>query len=798
MRKWVVAAYYEQREGDMRISAYKRLKLMAAQTIRLALPALILAFSCSFFFVSSVNAQVIDERSDHSSVADPGSILIQVDSGQDASSIESSFLHQGLSLQRNWPEFGLAQVRIIDDGSELNAADVDRVARTMQSLSTVPGVRQVGPDLRIFAADRPAAPVERTSTAVAHGSSNGLPSDLLHVEQWAHAKMRVTASRQIGQGSPALAVAMIDSGYDVSHEDLSPESLWVNSAERDGLSGVDDDNNGFIDDLHGWDWIDNDETANDPYGHGSHVGGSIAATTNNGIGIAGLGPELKILPLRVLDEQGSGQISDLIDAIYYAHLKGIRVANMSLVLRFDSDMLKVAIGKAHLGGMVMVAASGNSGSDVYWPARYPQTIAVGATDSDDLKGVFSNYGPELDVAAPGVDILSTFQGNSYARLNGTSMATAQVSALAGLVLSLRPDLSVEQVADLVRDSAIDVNESWYPGVDEHLGYGRIDFLGTLTEASRQLSIRSTSDAKSIVLFGDPAFVTVRVEGTSTATPASGAVIHYQLVNLLTASTDAVDHQGQILSGESTTDLNGLATLEFSDLTPGEYSLHLRVGVAATELQLTVQSAAAAIQLTIPSDAAPVGALRLPLIVELHDDDGQLISETMPLHLGADLGYFPNGRQEYDMSVIGGKAEIPFDAGPTAGLATISAHVGQLSVTEELRLIPGPPAIIEIPGLIKPISNWADVDETLIRLGVIDKFGNAVSDDTEVRVFADRGSLTESVLMSRDGIVSTILVVPPGIDGVAHIWAIASGTDVRAQVDVPVMGHAVWLPLVFAD
>ena len=770
------------------------------RAILLATPAFL---SVLLFLFTPSDALAVDASWLGAEVTDSDSLLIQVKSGQNLSHIEPLLLQEGLSVARSWPEFDLAEVRVGADRSTVAgaAAEADYLATTIKTLSTVPGIVQVGADLRIYAADRGAAPIQANANASVGGLQSPdavAPNDPLYEEQWAHYRMNVAAGWQINRGNPDLAVAVIDSGYDLGHDDLSGESLWVNDAERNGLPGVDDDRNGFVDDYHGWDWIENDDTANDPYGHGTHVGGVIAASTDNRIGIAGLGLDLKILPLRVLDEQGSGQISDLIDALYYAHMKGIRVANLSLVLQFESSMLEVAVREAHAGGMVIIAASGNNATGVYWPAKFEEAIAVAATDMDDQRGLFSNYGPEIDVGAPGVDILSTYRDSAYSRLNGTSMATAQVSALAGLVLSLRPDLPTEQVRDLIRNSAVDVNRALYPGVDDFLGHGRIDYLAALSMASQQLAIRPADEAGVTLFSGESALVAARVESLSTSSPAAGAVVHYELIQHESASDDAADHAQRILAGQSISDIDGEAHVAFSAPAPGEYVLRLSVGLMTVDVPTIVHSGATAVQLVMPHDETMAGSPPLPLAIEILDASGHLMPDETSISLTTNLGRFPNGRQEYETRVNGGRTEVLLTVGEKVGTANVSARVGQVSATSALRVTPGPPASIEAREAVKPIANWAGPGETSICLAVVDQFGNAVSDGTLVQMFTDRGTLTRNTLTSEDGSVATTLVVQKGVDGVAHIWAVASGTNVHVQVDVPVMGHAAWVPILYAD
>ena len=268
-------------------------------------------------------------------------------------------------------------------------------------------------------------------------------------------------------GISSIVIAVIDTGTDWNHEDLS-NNIWSNSDET--LNGSDDDNNGYVDDIRGWDFVptngDNDPSDdNDPYYHGTHVSGTIAAEGNNNTGITGVCWSASIMPLKVLDESGLGYVSDIVKAISYAIDNGAKVINVSLSGTFYSTSEYDAIKSARDNGLLVVAAAGNSGdgfelfgwnNDIPGNANYPASydlnniISVAATDQLDRLASFSNYGPiSVDVAAPGVNVYSTIAGNAYQYLGGTSMATPHVSGLAALIWSTDNDLTYTQVKDRI-------------------------------------------------------------------------------------------------------------------------------------------------------------------------------------------------------------------------------------------------------------------------------------------------------------------------------------------------------------
>lgn len=255
-------------------------------------------------------------------------------------------------------------------------------------------------------------------------------------------------------GSSSVVVAVIDTGVDYAHADLSA-NMWYNSGEIP-WNGIDDDGNGFVDDVHGYDFINNDGDPTDDHGHGTHVAGTIAAVGGNGIGIVGVAPNVKVMALKFLDSSGGGYVSDAVRALDYAVAMGADISNNSWGGGGASSALSAAISNAQNAGHIFVAAAGNwaSNNDFQptYPAVYPQpnVVSVAATDDDDKLAGFSNYGEyTVDLAAPGVSILSTLPGNNYGYYSGTSMATPHVTGVIALVRSQHPEWSYQQVIDQV-------------------------------------------------------------------------------------------------------------------------------------------------------------------------------------------------------------------------------------------------------------------------------------------------------------------------------------------------------------
>jgi hypothetical protein len=325
--------------------------------------------------------------------------------------------------------------------------------------------------------------------ATPEGSAGGdgpiIPNDPAWPSQWSLATLRMAEAWQSGAGSPDVVIAVVDTGLALSHPDLA-DKLWTNAGEIAG-NGLDDDENGKVDDVHGWRFYHyysggaytaaEDATIVDDHGHGTHVAGTAAATTNNGIGIAGVSWGARIMAVKVLDQYGTGWYSDVAAGVAYAADNGARVINLSLGDDEPSLALCAAVQYAHDQGSLVVAATGNSGGAVFCPATCPHALAVAASDSADGRASFSNYGPEVDVTAPGSGIYSTWPWlDGYATRSGTSMAAAHVSGVASLVWSLWPALGPERVAVQLMCTAVDIEDI---GVDPYTGNGRIDALAAM-------------------------------------------------------------------------------------------------------------------------------------------------------------------------------------------------------------------------------------------------------------------------------------------------------------------------------
>lgn len=253
-----------------------------------------------------------------------------------------------------------------------------------------------------------------------------------------------------------VVVAVIDTGLDYNHEDIVG-NVWINPGEI-ANNGIDDDNNGFIDDVRGWDFVNNDNDPFDDNDHGTHVSGTIAAVGNNAIGVTGVNWSARIMPLKFLSATGSGSTADAISAIDYAVLMGARISNNSWGGGAFSQALFDSIAAAQTAGHLFVAAAGNDGINTDATPSYPASynldniISVAATDDNDALASFSNFGATtVDLGAAGVSILSTTPANTYSSFSGTSMASPHVAGAAALVLAEDPSLDVASLKSVLLD-----------------------------------------------------------------------------------------------------------------------------------------------------------------------------------------------------------------------------------------------------------------------------------------------------------------------------------------------------------
>jgi len=298
--------------------------------------------------------------------------------------------------------------------------------------------------------------------------TDSIPDDPLISDMWNLSKIDVYRAWDIAQGNPNVLIAAIDTGVWPTHPDLSGKLV------------------------SGYDFVNNDSDPTDDQGHGTHMAGVAAAATNNGAGIAGVGYDVRVMPLKVLTASGEGSHSLVSKAIIWAADHGARIINLGGGSPYSSNTLKRSVDYAWNEDLVMVApvGNGNSSSPVY-PAAYDHVVGVAGIDQDDRRASFSNYGDYVAISSPGVSIMGTVRGGDYQAWSGTSMASAQVAGVGALIASLHPDWDNARIRRVLESSAEDLGSA---GWDPSFGYGRLNAYRALIGAETQDSERATKSS----------------------------------------------------------------------------------------------------------------------------------------------------------------------------------------------------------------------------------------------------------------------------------------------------------------
>ena len=384
--------------------------------------------------------------------------------------------------------------------SDVNVVDLPRdlsVAEAVQAYEESPDVAYAEPNFKLQPAAAPDDPGYRDLWGLNNTGQTGGTSD---------ADADALEAWDATTGSADVVVGVIDEGIDVNHPDLR-DNIWTNSGEVAG-NKIDDDGNGYVDDVNGYDFANDDATVYDPDPisgngdeHGTHVAGTIAAVGNNGIGVAGVNWDAQVASLKFLGPQG-GYVSDAVEAVNYAVAEGMDISNNSWGIGGGRSLaLEDAVRRADDAGHIFIAAAGNGGSDgvgddndaaSQYPASYelPNVVSVAATGDTDRLASFSNFGAtSVDLAAPGVGIMSTLPGNRYGRFSGTSMATPHVAGVAALIESQQPGPAgdAEIRSQLLR--YVDEKASLQGKVATN---GRLNAAGSLTQSGDTTGPRVTS------------------------------------------------------------------------------------------------------------------------------------------------------------------------------------------------------------------------------------------------------------------------------------------------------------------
>jgi subtilisin family serine protease len=375
-----------------------------------------------------------------------------------------------------------------------------KVAESIAAISACPQVRYAEPNYMASIADT-------------------IPADPDWNLQYGLVNIRAPQGWDYSTGSSAVTIAIVDTGVDLSHPDLAGKLV------------------------PGYDFVNGDTIPQDDNGHGTHVAGIAAASGNNGIGVAGVSWGARIMPVKVLNAGGNGSFADVAAGITWSADHGTQVINLSVGGASPSAVLQDAVNYAYGKGVLLVAAAGNTGSGVIlYPARYPNVIAVGAVDNTNNHAGFSNFGPELDLAAPGASIYSTVIGG-YGYLSGTSMAAPYVSGLAAILRGYPAGFSPDAIEWVMESTALDLGAA---GRDNLYGYGLIQM-----DAALKLVLPPTQaliPAGGRNLFTPTFIVTVTNTNTALASPTNTPALLPLAIQPTASGTSEVQavptHQGQ--------------------------------------------------------------------------------------------------------------------------------------------------------------------------------------------------------------------------------------------------------------
>jgi subtilisin family serine protease len=436
----------------------------------------------------------------------PGEVLIKFDST--ASSSDRARVRSGVG--------GIVKRRFRGGGEQWKLAGGVTTEQAMEQMRDNPRVLYVEPNYLVHASLAPNDPQYPDQWGLKNtGQEDGTAGDDIEAElAWG-----------LNTGDRNVKVAVIDSGIDYKHPDLAA-NVWTNPGEVPA-NGIDDDHNGFIDDVHGWDFANDDNDPFDDFGHGTHVAGTIGAVTDNGLGVAGVSWRVSLVAVKFLNSGGSGSTADAIAAVDYATLIGARIMNNSWGGGGFSQSLLDAINRAAVADILFVVAAGNNGTDNDLIPRYPSgysapnVVAVAATDRDDRLAAFSNYGlTSVDLGAPGVGILSTLPGGNYGLSSGTSMASPHVAGAAALLRAAAPDIDVLQTKQRLLLAAEPV-----PGL------AGITVTGARLNAFRAMAVPDTSPPGAVtdLTAGGPTSYSVTLRWTASGDDGDiGAATSYDV------------------------------------------------------------------------------------------------------------------------------------------------------------------------------------------------------------------------------------------------------------------------------
>jgi subtilisin family serine protease len=527
---------------------------------------------------------IVDAREHVDGPREPTTLLVRMRHDLSREEVAARLAPRGLRIQRRIPGI---DVWVVEDTRPM------RASQPWAALAEDPDVLWAEPNGRV------------------HAAGITPNDDTYQAQQWNLRRIGLPEAWVFTRGG-AGPIAVIDSGVDLDHPDLTGK-LWTTEGEVAG-NGVDDDENGYADDIYGWDFVNGDGDPDDDHGHGSHVAGIAAAHTNNGVGVAGVAWDSRIMVLKVLNQVGEGRWDDVIEAMAYAADNGASVLNLSLGQEPGSpgdpygppvEAIQDAVLYARSRGCLLVAAAGNNEysqpAPVMYPAASPGVLGVAATSYGDVPWPSSNRGPEVDVAAPGVGIFSTGRSGSYYSSSGTSMATPHVSGLAALLWSLDPTLTADEVTGAITSTARDVHTV---GWDERTGWGRIDAQAAILDLA-QPEVDLVVDRSSITMGYETATLTATVTYSQSQPVPDGLTVAF--------STD-LGH----LDPQSAATLGGQATTQFSSTLQSGIALVLASVGVGFDASVTIEV------VEFPAPDITVDPTRLGVAI----DPGETVTRTL--------------------------------------------------------------------------------------------------------------------------------------------------------------------------
>lgn len=627
-----------------------------------------------------------------------------------------------------------------------------------------------------------------------------IPLDEYWGNQWDMVQVQAPTAWDITWSDPTMVIAVIDTGVRLLHWDLK-DQLWINPGESalDPDTGkltcatplasnmVDDDDNGYVDDCLGYDFVLGDANPTDEHGHGTFVAGIAGAATNNPDpylgtpeGVAGMGRQARLMALRAMNASGRGTAFDIARAIDYATAAGAQVINLSLTFAPttppddpDIEIMRIAVEAAQAADVLLVAASGNENyNGIDFPARFPGVLAVGASKRDDSRAGFSNYGARLDLVAPGVEIFSTlrngnnsygYYGGSASNSSGTSFASPHVAGVAALVRGLRPDLSQSAIYELVRHSADDAGE---PGFDNDTGWGRLNAARAVSEAVMGLDLGLVSEPATVAVGGQTALRLAITAPEGVAAGLGARVAFSATGGVISPTVVMADSAGQAL------------TWFVADAITGTVHISATLAGITATLPITITSGQpAGLTLTAAPGVIASGGGQAIVTAAVQDEGGSAVTNGAPVTFTTTLGSVA----PVTTTTVGGQAITVLTSGVLSGTAVVQAEVGGYTATVPISILgAGEPYTLTL--VAEPSEIRLDDAPAIITATVTDALGVLVPDGVAVTFSNDLGDLSWTQALTAGGRAVTQLN-PGTMAGTAHITAQAGAAIGRVDVSI---------------